>query len=267
MDLLDQCTTALQDWFNNNGLCLNPSKSEIILVGTRQKLSSAFNEFDASSVKIAGCPIVPSNSIKNLGVLIDSTLSFNSQVDSTCKAIHFHLRALKHIRKSITTDTAKTIACSIIGSRLDYCNSLLAGTSERNIMKLQRAQNTAARVVMGVRKFDHITPALKTLHWLPVKDRITFKIASIVFKTKLYKEPGYLATLLQDYAPSRQLRSSDQNLISVASARTVIGSRGFSITAPTVWNNLPDSVKKSKNTAEFNNKLKTYLFTKTYCAG
>ena len=134
-------------------------------------------------------------------------------------------------------------------------------------MKLQRAQNTAARVVMGVRKFDHITPALKTLHWLPVKDRITFKIASIVFKTKLYKEPGYLATLLQDYAPSHQLRSSKQNLISVASARTVIGSRGFSITAPTVWNNLPDSVKKSKNTAEFNNKLKTYLFTKTYCAG
>ena len=150
IDLLDQCTTALQDWFNNNGLCLNPSKSEIILVGTRQKLFSASNEFDASSVKITGCPIVPSNSIKNLGVLIDSTLSFNSQVDSTCKAIHFHLRALKHIRKSITIDTAKTIACSIIGSRLDYCNSLLAGTSERNIMKLQRAQNTAARIVMNL---------------------------------------------------------------------------------------------------------------------
>ena len=161
------------------------------------------------------CSNLPSNSIKNLGVLIDSTLSFNSQVDSICKAIHFHLRALKHIRKSITMDTAKTIACLIIGSRLDYCNSLLAGTSERNIMKLQRAQNTAARIVMGIRKFDHITPALETLHWLPVKDRITFKIASIVFKTKLYKEPIYLATLLQDYAPSRQLRSSNQNLISL----------------------------------------------------
>ena len=265
-DLLNRCTIALQDWFTNNGLCLNPSKSEVLLIGTKQRLASTSQEINASEIRIADCPIAPSAVIKNLGVTIDSNLSFNQHVNATCKAVHFHVRALKHIRKSLSDDTAKTIACSVISSRLDYCNSLLVGTSARNISKLQSAQNSAARVVLRVKKYDHITPALKKLHWLPVKDRITFKLITTVYKTRFFRQPEYLVTLLPNYVPVRQLRSSSQDRISTTLARTAIGSRGFSVAGPNAWNSLPNSIKQSQTIADFRRKLKTFLFKKSFGA-
>ena len=264
-DLLNQCTIALQDWFNNNGLCLNPSKSEVLLVGTRQRLASSSDELNDVTIKIADCPIKPSRQIKNLGFLIDSSLSFDSQVNATCKAAHFHLRALKHIRNTMSVETAKTIACSMINSRLDYCNSLLLGCSAKNISKLQTVQNSAARVVLNFRKYEHITPALKALHWLPVSGRINFKAASIVFKTRFYHQPDYLNSMLIDYVPPRQLRSSSQNLLLVPRSNTVIGARAFSVAGPRIWNSLPENIKSARDILDFNRKLKTHLFRKTYC--
>ena len=96
---------------------------------------------------------------------------------------YFHIRALRHIRASLTTEASKTIAAAIVGSRLDFCNSLLAGTSVSNLARLQRVQNTLARVVAQKPQFCHITPVLSDLHWLPVRHRISFKIAMITFQS------------------------------------------------------------------------------------
>ena len=98
-------------------------------------------------VSVAGSPIKLQTSIKNLGVYLDSTMSFDKQVSETCKACFFHIRALRHIRASLTTEASKTIAAAIVGSRLDFCNSRLAGTSVSNLTRLQLVQNTLARVV------------------------------------------------------------------------------------------------------------------------
>ena len=122
---------------------------------------------------------------------------------------------------------AKTVACSLIGSRIDYCNSLLAGMPEYNFVKLQRVQNTLARVVLKVRKFDHIAPALKELHWLPVKHRVTFKIATLTFKTLKFGQPTYLRDLINTYEPTRTLRSSSQQLLSKNRTRTVVATRAL----------------------------------------
>ena len=100
-------------------------------------------------------------------------------MSETCKACYFHICALRHIRASLTTEASKTIAAAIVGSRLDFCNSLLAGTSVSNLARLQRAQNTLARVVAQKPRFYHITPALSYLQWLPVRHRICFKIATV----------------------------------------------------------------------------------------
>ena len=107
-------------------------------------------------------------------------MSFDKQVSETCKACFFHIRALHHIRASLITEASKTIAAAIVGSRLDYCNSLLAGTSILNLTRNQRVQNTLARVVAQKPWFCYITPVLSDLHWLPVRHRISFKIATLL---------------------------------------------------------------------------------------
>ena len=109
-----------------------------------------------------------------VSILTPDYLSIN-RFQKTCKASYFHIRALRHIRSSLTAEAAKTVATAIVGSRLDYCNSLLAGTSVSNLSRLQLVQNTLARVVAQKSRFDHITPVLSELHWLPVRHRINFQ--------------------------------------------------------------------------------------------
>ena len=130
---------ALEQWFY-----LDPSKSEAIaFFNPRSKPLQTLAE-SVESVSVAGSPIKLQTSIKNLGVYLDSRLSFDKQVSETCKASYFHIRALRHIRSSLTAETAMTVATAIVGSRLDYCNSLLAGTSVSNLSRLQLVQNTLA---------------------------------------------------------------------------------------------------------------------------
>ena len=178
---IESCTQRVHNWLLNNGLHLNPSKSEaIVFYNPRSKPLAALAE-SIRTVSVAGSPIKLQTSIKNLGVYLDSKMSFDKQVSETCKACYFHIRAFRHIRTSLTIEASKTIAAAIVGSRLDFCNSLLAGTSDSNLTRLQRVQNTLARVVAQKPRFCHITPVLSDLHWLPVRHRISFKIATVTF--------------------------------------------------------------------------------------
>ena len=207
-DVVNICTKALQIWLLQNGLCLNPEKSEGILVGTKFQLQKV----DRISVKVADCKIPLRTMMKNLGVIINNKLSLDQHVDAICRSAHFHIRALRHIRGSLSTEVARCVAASIVGSRLDYCNGVLHGMTANNIHKLQLVQNTAAWVVNLSRRRDHIKLVLKSLHWLPVNERITLKLATTVFKIS-YSEPPYLRELLNDYNPTRFLGSSHDTLI------------------------------------------------------
>ena len=115
--------------------------------------------------------------------------------------------------------------------------------SESNFKKLQRVQNTLARVVLRRGKYDHITPALVELHWLPIKQRVTFKIATTTFKIRYLHQPTYLLDLLNHYTPTRSLRSSSQLLLQINPTRTVLSQRGFSSSTPRVLNGLPDKLR------------------------
>jgi len=161
-------------------------------------------------------------------------------------------------------DVARTVACSIIGSRLDYCNSLLAGTSKSNLIKLQRVQNTLARVTRRQDKFDCITPILEELHWLPIKKHITFKLATLSYNIKSTGQPVYLRELLPDYQPVRTLRSSSKHLLTVNVAKIVLATRGFRHSAVAVWNSLPDSIYESSNIDTFKRKVMTHLFNAAF---
>ena len=142
---IEQCTDASYNCLSHNGLALNTFKSEAIQFSVAQ---TRFTK-DLKSVNVAGASIALSPSIKSFGVILDSHLTFDDHVAVVSKACYFHIRALRHIRESLPDDVANTVACSIVSSRLDYCNSLLLGMPETNFSKLQCIQNTFARVLTG----------------------------------------------------------------------------------------------------------------------
>src|SRR5258706_390485 len=151
---------------------------------------------------------------------------------------------------------------SVVGAKLDYCNAVLYGASAKTIAVLQRLQNNMARVVLRTTKFSHATPLLQQLHWLPVKQRISFKLAVLTYKVRSTSPPLYLSSLLSDRPAScsMTLRSACRPVLQVDNARTVYGSRAFHIAAPTVWNRLPVDVIRSPSIMVFKKHLKTFLF-------
>lgn len=215
----------------------------------------------------AGSTVNLSDDLKLLGATLDDDLSLNSHVAAICKSSWFHLRALKHIRSSISEETAKSIGHALVSSRLDYANAVLHGTSAKNFNKLQRIQNSLAKVVCGKRaspKQYHISDLLQKLHWLPVQQRVTFKLATLAFKCRNQSAPSYLTELLSDYRPSRALRSSDCNLLTVPRVKTQFGSRGFRVAASVTWNSLSDNIRQAPSLAIFKQELRTHLYNTAF---
>ena len=257
MEALAQCVSALTFWFLDNGLQLNSSKSEAMILGSRQGLSRME---PVGSLVIGGDRVEVRDDIKILGVHLDPTLSMNAQVKAVIKASNFHIRALRHVRQGLTLESTKMIALGLVTSRLDYCNSLLYGTSKTNTAKLQRVQNDLARVVLRAAWNSSSKPLLKQLHWLPVQQRITFKIALITFNVRSSEQPSYLHSLLDNYTPSRNLRSEGQHLLRVPFRKSAAARRSFCFAAPTIWNSLSLSTREATSIGTFKTRLKTELF-------
>ena len=151
---------------------------------------------------------------------------------------------------------------AFITSRLDYCNALYLGASQASISRLQLVQNAAARLLTGTRRQEHITPVLASLHWLPVRFRVDFKILLFAFKCLNGLAPTYLSDLLEPYVPSRTLRSSDQLLLAVPKARLKLrGNRAFAVAAPKLWNDLPLHVRQAPTLLAFKSRLKTHFYS------
>ena len=173
------------------------------------------------------------------------------------------MQALRHIRKRMPDDVALTIASTMIGARLDYCNSILHGTSLSNIQKLQ---NSLARIVTGTRRSEHITPVLARLHWLPLAMRVEYKVALLTFKVITTQQPSYLHDLVKFRTSVRDLRSSSRiNSLQTDSSKTVFASRAFRHSAPIIWNNLPSELTDDLSSLNsFKSRLKTHLFRKAF---
>ena len=223
----------------HNGLALNPLKSEVIEFGTAQ----ALHKSNIQDFNVAGSVIAVSDQIKSLGVVLDKRLSFDVQVNRTCKVIHYHARSFRHIRNSLPDILARTVASSIV-SHLDYCNSLPVGMAQTNVIKLQRAQNSIARIVTGTSRFDHIQPVLKKLHWLPVDCRIKFKVAMLVYKIYQTSRPAYLSDFIHERAVELASRSSNMHHKEVPRRKLETGKRAFRYATPTIWNNLPQTMRQ-----------------------
>ena len=168
------------------------------------------------------------------------------------------------IRKYLSESAAKTLTHAFVSSRLDNMNSLLYNVPDYQILKLQRIQNHAARIIKKQKQSCHITPALIDLHWLPVQYRIQYKILLLVFKCVHGEGPVYLSSLLQRYQPSRALRSANQLLLREKPSHKRYGDRAFSVAGPKLWNRLPSELQNSDTVKSFKKSLKTHLFKQAY---
>ena len=192
-------------------------------------------------------------------------LSFDNHVSRTCQTCYLELHRISTIKNYLSQDALKVLVCSLVLSRLDYCNSLLGGISKKLTKRLQKVQNNAARLISSSPRRAHISPVLKDLHWLPVEQRIVYKLLLLTYKCLTDQAPSYLSSLLNLYVPSRQLRSSsDARRLHIPSYHLkTVGYRSFSHQASMLWNSLPHSVRHSASTSSLKTSLKTHLFPKS----
>ena len=178
-----------------------------------------------------------------------------------CKTAFLEIRRISAIRRYLTDDAIKTLVVSLVLSCIDFCNSLLAGLPQSLVGKLQRVQNSTARLVVRALPHVHITQILRHLHWLPVRARISYKIASLCFNTITSSIPAYLSDLLHLYSP-RSLRSSaNTRLLKIPLYKCKTkGHRAFLYFGPSVWNSLLLHIRNSTTIDTFKCALQTYLF-------
>ena len=257
---LTECVKNVKDWMTNNFLLLNSDKTEILLIGP-ENITQNLVDYN---LQLDGCTVT-SSTVKNLGVILDSNLSFENHISHVTKTAFFHLRNIAKLRNMLPVSDAEKLVHAFMTSRLDYCNALLGGCPASSINKLQVVQNAAARVLTRSRKYDHITPILQSLHWLPIKFRISYKILLLTYKALNGLAPAYLTSLLPRYNPSRSLRSQNAGLLIVPRiAKSTKGGRAFSHLAPKLWNSLPDNVRGSDTLPLFKSRLKTHLFGQAF---
>ena len=175
--------------------------------------------------------------------MLDSTMTMSSQISSICKSVWYQLRNLGFIRKYLTRSAAEKIVHALISSRLDFGNALLYNLPQTKLAKIQRLQNAAARIVTLTRKYTHITPILKSLHWLPIEQRIKFKILLSVFHCVQGSAPQYNLSLINVYNPVRSLRSADSGFLVVPACYKSWGERAFARAGPSLWNSLPSHLR------------------------
>ena len=197
--------------------------------------------------------------------IIDQCLDLTDLVNKICVSCQYHLRNIAKIRKYLSEDTSQILVHAFISSKLDNCNSLLYGLPKHLLNRLRLIQNTAARIVTLSKRFDHITPILFKLHWLPLGYRIHLKILLLVYKCLNGLGPTYLSELLRYTNGPQLLHSSSQNFLSVPRTRfKAYGDRAFSTAAPRLWNQLPPELRSVTSVDQFRSQLKTYLFKLAY---
>ena len=159
-------------------------------------------------------------------------MSMLPHVNNVCTSAFYHLCTISRIRKYLSTQTTEILIHAFETSKVDHCNSLLYNVPKNVIKKLQSVQNAAARLITRSRKRHHITPIPLNLHWLPVSERIKFKILLLTFKALHQQSPTYIQDLITRYLPSRSLRSSSTlSLNPVSFNLKTYGSRAFSVSA------------------------------------
>ena len=192
-------------------------------------------------------------------------MTMAAQISRVYSAAHLHLRNISRIRPFLSQTTTEQLVHAFVTSRLDMGNAVLSGVMQAQLSRLQRVQNCAAHLVTRTNRAERITPVLEQLHWLPVKQRVIFKILLQVYRSCNNSAPGYICELLHARSPTRFQRSNSKGLqLAVPRTRAAWRDCSFAKTGPQLWNALPVYIRQSDSLATFKKALKTHLFTTAF---
>ncbi len=278
---MENCLADVKKWMLVNKLKMNDSKTEFIIIGSRQQL----DKIEFSSIQVGNSVVKAVESVRDLGAYLDSTLSMESHIEAKCRAAFRQIYSLRRIRKFLSREATATLIHAFIFSHIDYCNGLLYGLPEYQIAKLQRIQNMAARLVFRLPKFSHVTSLRYELHWLPVSYRIQFKLLLYVFKGIHGLAPQYISEMFTVYSSNYSFRRNSAiediqfecgNVVEPIQQRNIIylkvpkvkrktfEHRSIAVAGPTLWNKLPIHMRCITDLDNFKQQLKTHLFKLAY---
>ena len=207
---LNACTDDIKTWMTENQLKLNDDKTEALLFPFSSSLKPSTVSVP-DSITLGSHNIPFSDSARNLGFILDSKLSMKKHVMKICQTAYFELKCISSVCRFLTEGATKTLVTFYILSRLNYCNSPLMGTPNSVIQPLQKILNFAARFVLLAPHQHHSTPLVEKLHWLPISERIKYKVACMCFSAINGSGLACLSELLHVYTLSCTLRSSSDS--------------------------------------------------------
>ena len=226
VQLINEDLTKIATWCCYNGLLINPDKSKLLVMGNRQMLLRLPKDFH---VTLLGKEVTPSNSARDLDIEMDATLNLDEHI----------------------TNTVSSCSASLVQQ---------SSTTKKNVSKLQSVQNFAARVVTGSRKFEHITPVLRDLNWLPVSSTLKYTVGILTFKCVNGLAPRYLCPRFVTRATVHDRNTRNKNKLDIPGYKSAAGQRSFLCRSVTMWNSFPTAITDCNNLAMFRRKLKDYLF-------
>ncbi len=249
----------LKCFFVSNNLLSNDDKLIAMIVNGSRRSPCVFPPLSIGNVQVPA-----SLAAKILGFKFDSNMTMSDQISSVTSACFLQLYRMYKIRQCLDEEAARSMVHSLITSRLDYCNALYYGLPDVQLNRLWCVQKASARLISNTKKYDHITPIMKRLHWIKYHRRPEFKVLVITYKSLNNMAPSYLSDLLVS-RDNKGTRRDNQNLLfEPRFKRITYGGRSFSRAAPRLWNNLPLSVRLSPSLDIFKRNLKTHIFSQCY---
>ena len=233
LEAIEEDLQRIFQWCCNHSLLINPEKNKMLIVGSRQMMQQIQTP---PNINFISKNLIPITEVKDLGMFLDSLLSYNKHIQALSSPCISKLGQINRVKHLFDKKTLAMIIDTLVMSKINYCSSVWSNTSESNIDKIQLIQNYAARIISGVQKFDHISPTISALGWLPIKEHLLYRDTLLMFKCINGQAPSYLCDKFKqrDQVHDRNTRSNED--LDVPKFRTCTGQRTFKYRGTKLWN-------------------------------
>ena len=230
---------------------------ELLLLGTSQMLKKlSGTDFH---ITVLGEKIIPLQTVKDLGMTLDSSLTYDKHIVDTVSKCITELCQINRVKHIFDKHTLSLIINALVFSKMYYCSSVWSNTSKKNISKLQSVQNFAARVITGIRKYDHVTPILQQLAWLPVECMLKHRDAVMTFECMKGLAPPYLCDKFEMRSKTHSVNTRNKDKLDIPLYNSASGQRTFHYRAVSIWNELPNHIKDIDTLDRFKLEYKCHL--------